>query len=252
MYVVCEVFSYLQKGSNAILHAAYKNHYEIVSYLFSKGVNANECDNVPFLQLFNIQQGRNALHMACSHGANETVQFLLNNNAIKDINAKTNVRIEEHDYAQDKRDALLLSIEGNCSVTTVLELLSHGANVLTQTSVESIHFSYQQEGRNVLMECAKYSRTKLFHIFYRYSNINVNCKDSVSQTTRLHRRVITAVSTLPAKVVTPTSSAHYFTAGHLPECSTRKARFPMMWQRRATMRSARGFLIRCRVLQMNL
>lgn len=38
--------TYFKKGSNAISHAAYKNHYEIVDYLVSKGVNANECDSV--------------------------------------------------------------------------------------------------------------------------------------------------------------------------------------------------------------
>ena len=38
---------------------------------------------------FIMQQGRNALHIACQCGANETVLYLLNNKAITDINAKT-------------------------------------------------------------------------------------------------------------------------------------------------------------------
>ena len=34
---------------------------------------------------FIMQQGRNALHIACQCGANETVLYLLNNKAITDI-----------------------------------------------------------------------------------------------------------------------------------------------------------------------
>ena len=46
---------------------------------------------------------------------------------------------------QDGRDALLLSIEGNCSPSTVLELLIHGSNVNTTT----------KEGRTALMESVR-------------------------------------------------------------------------------------------------
>lgn len=74
--------------------------------------------------------------MACSQGANETVLYLLHNKVIKDINAKTNVFCYfDVFYSQEKKDALLLSIEGNCSVNTVLELLVSGADVLTHTTV---------------------------------------------------------------------------------------------------------------------
>ena len=118
--------------------------------------------------------------MACSQGANETILYLLHNDAIRDINAKTNVfhNIILFDL-QDKKDALLLSIEGNCSANTVLELLVNGANIQTQTPVWFLIRCYLQDHRNVLMECAKYGRAKLFHIFYRFSNINVNVKDAV-------------------------------------------------------------------------
>ena len=108
--------------------------------------------------------------MSCSQGSNETVKYLLQNKLISDINAKAKVWMTKENNLQDGRDALLLSIEGNCSPSTVLELLIHGSNVNTTT----------KEGRTALMESVRLERTSLFHIFYRYSNININRIDSVS------------------------------------------------------------------------
>ena len=107
--------------------------------------------------------------MSCSQGCNETVKYLLQNKLISDINAKTKVEMITECNPQDGRDALLLSIEGNCSPSTILELLVHGANVNTTT----------KEGRTVLMESIRLERSGLFHIFYRYSNININRIDTV-------------------------------------------------------------------------
>ena len=46
------------------------------------------------------------------------------------------------------KDALLLSIEGNCSVNTVLELLVNGACVTTTTTVFTFHINinYRKTG----------------------------------------------------------------------------------------------------------
>lgn len=118
-----------QKGGNALGHAAYKNHANIVQFLLDHNANPNDKDKVEDCNFAYGQTGRNTLHIACFQGCNEVVQVLVNSGKMEDINARTQVTIPFWDHRQDNRDVLSLAVSGGCNVRTVAELVFHGASL---------------------------------------------------------------------------------------------------------------------------
>ena len=89
--LLCICWIIVQKGGNALGHAAYKNHANIVQFLLDNDANPNDKDKVEDYSCDDAQTGRNTLHIACFQGCDDVVQVLVNSGKLEDIDARTQV-----------------------------------------------------------------------------------------------------------------------------------------------------------------
>ena len=228
--------------------------------------------------------------MACSQGANETIMYLLHNEAIRDINAKTKVwfffihsffRMEKMLYYWALRVIALRILYWSYwqveqifkhKLLFVLSLCSYRYRIIVTCwwsvpslveqsySISFIAFPISMWMWRMLYFFSSiylfiYLSIHLFIYSSIYSPNSSNFSNSsfyYSFFTTLTTRMTTAVSTTLVKAAISTSSSHFSTAGHLFASATRKKNTPKISLMQTTTMNASTFSKLSLLLHRNL